>query len=736
MAGKDAGRILTPKRVGIAALILTWLMLTFVQWRMLGSGIGGSPIETAIAFSLINLNIVILLVLIFLTLRNIAKLIVERKRGVLGAHLKTKLVLAFLSTTVIPTTLLFVASASFLSLSVDRWFSEKVDQALKNAIEVARTYYGSEEKQVLWAGRALGNIIEESPPVSTAKGASDLLLGEMKSLGIDHASLLFPRGGSISVAVEKSAAAPEVDRQSPEARAVFSEGKAGAVIVQAEEGNFLRAFTPVLKEGRVEAALVADRYMPMWTLRRLEEIRKGFEEYKQTEILKKPIKSSYIFPLLFVSILITFAAIWFGFYLARTITEPIEALADATHRVAAGDLDFELKAATGDEMGKLVRAFNQMTGDLRQSRAHVEAAQETLKSANTELESRRIHMEAVLGRITAGVVGTDPSGVITTINPAAAKLLGLKGETIGHSYKNVLSPEIARSMEAIVAQKKKERVDTVEEQMEIPGEQFAHTVMVHITTLRGEDGGIMGYVAVLNDLTDVVRAQRARAWREVARRVAHEIKNPLTPIQLSAQRLRRRYADLLETGDGEVLDESTRTIIAQVDGLKYMVNEFSRFAKLPESRPAPAQFNPVVEEVAGLYRTPHPDILFDLSLAPALPTVEIDVEQVKRVIVNLMDNAVSAMEGLAEKRIELVTEHDPERQVVRLVVADSGHGLTASAKEKLFEPYFSTKKSGTGLGLAIVKSIMEDHHGYIRAVDNKPRGTRFIMEFPLPGADA
>jgi two-component system nitrogen regulation sensor histidine kinase NtrY len=730
-------RLLTKKRVAITGLLIVWLILTVAQWRMFRGGIGGSPAETTIAFGLINLNIIVILLLLFLSLRNVAKLIVERKRGAMGSHLKTKLVLAFLATTVIPTTLLFLASASFLSLSVDRWFSQRVDQALKNAIDVARTYYGSEERQVAWAGRALADRLESETPANPgAKEVTGLLKPELASLEIHHVHLLQKGAENIAVNADKAPAPASVDAESAEIRSAFAQGKANSLIVQAPEGSYLRSITPVMREGKVSAVLLVDRYMPVWTLRRLEEIRNGFEEYKQTELLKKPIKGSYILPLLFVSILITFAAIWFGFYLARTITEPIGALADATHRIAVGDLDFELQVSTGDEMGKLVQAFNLMTKDLRESRAHVDAAQETLKGTNAELNARRIYMETVLERITAGVVGTDPSGVITTINHSAIKLLGITGEAEGLSYRKVLSEEVRKTVEDVFAEKRKEKSDVVQKQVVLPGEVSGRTVMAHLTTLRGEGGAILGHVLVLNDLTDLVKAQKAQAWREVARRVAHEIKNPLTPIQLSAQRLRRRYGELLETPDGEVLDESTRTIITQVDGLKYMVNEFSRFAKLPESKPVPASFNPVVEEVVTLYRTPHPDIEFDVKLAEDLPTVEIDVEQVKRALVNLMDNAVSALEEVDKPRIEVTTGHDPEREVIRLTVADNGHGLTSSAREKLFEPYFSTKKSGTGLGLAIVKTIMEDHRGYVRAVDNPPRGTRFVLEFPLPGAEA
>jgi len=308
-------------------------------------------------------------------------------------------------------------------------------------------------------------------------------------------------------------------------------------------------------------------------------------------------------------------------------------------------------------------------------------------------------------------------------------------EALGRPYESVLPEDLGTVVTELLRELGRSRQDAIQRQVILPSRGQRRSVMVHLTRLRDEAGALGGSVAVFDDLTELVRAQRAQAWQEVARRIAHEIKNPLTPIQLSAQRLRRRYSELLEHAEGDVLDQSTRTIIAQVDGLKRLVDEFSRFAKMPESRPVPDDLNRVVEEVANLYRPAHGNIQFSVSLEPNLPTCEFDPEQVKRALVNLLDNAVAALEGVEHARAEILTEFDPERQVVRAVVADNGPGLSAAARERLFEPYFSTKKSGTGLGLAIVKSIVADHRGYVRALDNHPQGTRFVLEFPLPGAN-
>lgn len=719
-------------------VLLGWAGTALVQGRLFQMARGGGVLETLVVFGVVNLNILLLLLLLFLTLRNLAKLAFERRRGVLGARLKTKLVLAFLSMTIIPTALLFLASAGFLARSIDSWFSTRVEGALRQALEVARTYYRGQEDRTLHYAREVARVL----PQQGLGGDLGRLEPFLRARAIENqlgAIAVYSAGGEVvSVMANSRLPVPDVaTAQAPEVEQALA-GKEYSGLARSSAGDFLRGAAPVREPGtgRLWGVVVVDDYIPGRMLGRLQEITAGFEEYRQLQVLKSPIKASYILPLLLVALLIVFAATWIGFYLAKGITGPIQALAEATQRVAEGDLDFQVEVTSRDEVGTLVDSFNRMTRDLKASEAQVAEAQATLERANEELERRRRYTETVLARVNAGVVSTDRQGRIAALNPAARELLGLTGDAVGKTYHDILPADAEPVVAEFLQEFARSPQDSLQRQLVVPFGGVRRIVKVHLTTLRLEGGEPLGHVAVFDDVTDLVKAQRAQAWQEVARRMAHEIKNPLTPIQLSAQRLRRRYAALLEEADGQVLDEATRTIVGQVDSLKQLVNEFSRFAKMPETRPAPDDLNRIVAEVADLYRPAHAEIRFEVRLDDRLPTVELDPDQVKRALVNLLDNAVAAVGTDPHGQIEIHTEYAPLTEVVRLVVADNGAGLSPEARERLFEPYFSTKKGGTGLGLAIVRSIVQDHRGHIRVADNQPRGTRFVVEFPLPGAGA
>ncbi len=722
----------------LLGLLGVWAVGAVYFWRTLQPRPGGA-LETLGFFALINLHILLLLLLLYLCLRNLAKLAFERRRGVLGSRLKTKLVLAFLAMTVIPTALLFLTSAGFLARSIDSWFSDRVEGALRQALEVARVYYRVEEDRALGTARRIASRL--APRMADGSGSPEGLEAELarwvEEQGLAAVRVVSVSGEPLARVVGAGAPGPgPLDAGSPAVREAL-EGREGSQVVRSPRGDAVRGAVPVRQgpDGPLLGAVVVDVALPGRVLDRLQEITAGFEEYRQLEVLKAPIKSSYIMPLLLVALLVAFAAIWFGFFLARGITGPIQKLAEATQRVAEGDLDFQLEVPSRDEVGMLVASFNRMTSDLKASKAQVERTRQTLELANAELEQRRRYMETVLSRVTAGVISADRDGRITTVNPAACQLLGIDGRAVGRPYGEVLPPDAERLVTELLEDLARSRHDTIQRQVGIrtPGGQ--RTMMVHLTHLKDDSGRMIGTVAVFDDLTDLVQAQRARAWQEVARRMAHEIKNPLTPIQLSAQRLRRRYAWLLEREDGEVLDDATRTIVAQVEGLRRLVNAFSRFARMPESRPAPENLNRLVDEVLALYRPAHPRVRFVDHLDPHLPTVFVDAEQIRRVCVNLLDNAVAALDGMEHAMVEVHTSYDPGSRVVQLVVADNGPGLSPEARDRLFEPYFSTKEGGTGLGLAIVKSVVADHGGRIRALDNRPRGTRFVIELPTDGGE-
>ena len=423
-------------------------------------------------------------------------------------------------------------------------------------------------------------------------------------------------------------------------------------------------------------------------------------------------------------LLIIFSATWFGLYLAKGITVPIQDLAEATRKIAQGDLNHQIDIVADDEIGVLVTSFNQMTKDLKRSKQGWE-------QANLNLERRRNYTETILRNISAGVISVDGNGVITTINRAAEKMLGIRTQRVlNRPYQEVLIPDHLALAEEVLREMREVGEGLIEKQIDLTLREKAMTILMTITVICDDEGKEMGMAVVFEDLTQLQRAERTAAWREVARRMAHEIKNPLTPVQLSAQRLQKKYGDKLGEDDG-VFRECTRTIIDQVEVLKNLVNEFSRYARLPVTNPALHDLNGVIRDSVILFQDAHKEIVFDFQQGVDIPKLMIDPEQIRRVMVNLLDNAVAAVGGKTG-RIEIRTSCGEDGKTARVDVVDNGCGIPTGYKAKMFEPYFSTKRSGTGLGLAIVNSIIEDHHGRVSVADNHPHGTIVTFDLPIP----
>ena len=493
-------------------------------------------------------------------------------------------------------------------------------------------------------------------------------------------------------------------------------GKEASRILSVGEGEVILGIAPLENslDGKVIGVVIASHFIPKSLATKMREISQAYTDYRQLKLLKQPIKSSYMLALLMVTLLIVFSATWFGFHLAKDITVPIKEMAEATNRIAAGDLNFRIPMKAADEIGMLVQSFNQMTGDLQVSRM--------------ELEQRKKYMEIVLKNVAAGVISIDEKGMITTINTSAEQMLGVEGEAVLEKpYSDVLALEYVAQIKGLLTELRSSQKDSIERQVSLHLKDKSQTFLINLATLKDEEGKVIGLVAVFDDLTQLIKAQRVAAWREVARRIAHEIKNPLTPIQLSAQRLRKRYLERLRD-DGAVFDECTRTIVTQVGELKNMVNEFSNFARLPASNPTPNHLNEIVKETLILFQEARKEVRFEF-VPQDVPVFNIDREQMKRVLINLIKNSLAAVGR--EGEIKIRTTYDPRLQIVRLEVSDNGHGIPDEDKGKLFEPYYSTKKTGTGLGLTIVNTIVADHNGYIRVRDNLPQGTTFLIEFPV-----
>ncbi|MCW9049599.1 MAG: ATP-binding protein [Deltaproteobacteria bacterium] len=698
------------------------------------------PISNSIiALAVINLNILLVLLFLFLIFRNLFKLVLERRRGVPGAKLRSKLVGAFIGLSLVPTMLLFFVSAGFISSSIDNWFNNQVELALDESLDVAQTYYRNSEANALYYADQLSNRIKEGKYLNEEnlpqlrqlikEKQGEYNLGIVEVFSATHEELVRVANPKLPI-IEITAATSDPVREG-------LQGIRFSQITPVGKADLIRGIVPIQSNWNptdIVGVVVVNYYVPYSLINKMKEISASVDQYKLTKSIKGQIQQSYVIVLLLIALIIIFLATWFGFHLARGITVPIQELATATTRVAAGDLDIQLETRSTDEIGTLVNAFNKMTEDLRQGRLEVDMANQELKSSNQELDRRRDYMEIVLANVTAGVISIDRSGKLTTVNKSAENLLLFKAEqVIGRDFREVIPNRyLPKIMELFKELFHSER-GTVRQQVTIPIGNDKYTLMINLTTLRDKNQKFMGTVVVFDDLTQLYKAQRMAAWREVARRIAHEIKNPLTPIQLSAQRLRRRYLDRFSQED-HVFDDCTKMISDQVDELKNLVNEFSNFARMPATKPSINSLNSVINECLTLYTEAHKHISFRKSLDQQLPNIKFDREQIKRVIINLLENAIAAI--TTNGTIELRTSYNSELKIITLTVADTGCGIPPEDKARLFEPYFSTKKTGTGLGLAIVSTIIADHNGYIRVRDNSPQGSLFIIELPATSRES
>ncbi|MFZ1984497.1 MAG: ATP-binding protein [Desulfatitalea sp.] len=683
-------------------------------------------------FLLININLLLLLLLIFLVFRNLVKLLYDRKRKVLGAKLRTRLVLAFVLLTLLPTTVLFLFSISFITSSIEFWFNVPVEQALENSLRVGHSMYQRAEKESRYLLERVAYQIEKRTMLEPGKEQSlaNYIQVVQREFNLDAIEFYDTNGE------RKTYALTHLLEDKPFERITASDllkqpNDAGTHTLSTtlNDGELFRAIggVPFGAIGReAKGFIVISTYLPAEISESMASIVRGFEEYQQISLLKRPIQTFYYITLSVVALLVVFCAVWLGFYLARTITIPIMRLAEGTRRVAEGDLSFALDLQADDEIGSLVEAFNKMTRDLRIGREQLELSAQMLRGQNIEIEARRRYMEIVLKNVSAGVITLDAKGLITTFNTSAEKMLNLRaGDILQKSYKTLLSGPRLKMAEEIMASLTGSKQETMEIPLRISIDGRPRSFLVYINVLKDEAGQHMGVVAVMDDLTELEKAQRMAAWREVARRIAHEVKNPLTPISLSAQRLKRKYSKQINE---PVFDECTQTIINHCELIRNLVNEFSTFARFPTADPQPCALAPIIEETVALYKEGHPNVIFQVRIQDTLPLMNLDRQQIKQSMINLVDNALSAIRRHGS--ITIAVSHDPILKLVRIEVADDGVGISNEDKIRLFEPNFSTKKTGMGLGLTIVNSIISDHGGMISVQDNHPQGAKFVIELP------
>ena len=720
-------------------IVICLLLIPFFIWlqsQLLKDQIDLPVNNSILIFALININVLLVLFVLFLVLRNLAELLFERRVNRLGNKLKTKLIASFLSLTLIPTMLLFFVALQFVSTSMDYWFNASIEDSLTESLKLAQSLLREKEDQVTLMSKGIAERLRGLNVAAYTPATISETLGNILTFN--------PINGPDGLTLITNDRNLEISVKGPQLRGIIlpqislsildkARSKKGheILIQEIKIGDLVNCITEVDigSSGLGRAILITSLLMKNEQLARMTTISQGIEGYRKLKHFKEPFKFWLLTILLIVTLLVIFAAIWFGLYISRGITDPLEKLVLATRRVADGDLEFVMERESKDEMGLLVDSFNQMTLNLNSSNKSLAETHTALQKSSQESEQRRRYTEIILQNVSAGVISLDEQGQITTINRFAEKLLSIdKSLFVGLNFRDVLSPYQASIIDGFIEELRLTGKSTVEQHLKLNVLGKYYSLLVNFTPLKDEEEQLVGFVLVFDNLTKLEKMQRMAAWREVARRIAHEIKNPLTPIQLSAQRLRRRYPEILNE-ENSIFDQCTNTIITQVDELKRLVSEFSQFARMPKVHKSPDNLARLAQNTLFLYQEAHKNISFSCREDTVIPVFSFDAEQIKRCLINLLDNAVAVLPDGGT--IEIVLCLDQEQENVFIKVHDNGPGISTENKLKLFEPYFSTKKTGTGLGLAIVSTIVADHNGYIRVQDNTPTGSIFIIELPL-----
>ena len=695
------------------------------------------PSSAQQTITLIAVSAIIFLAFVIFALiltRILLKLYVERSQKRLGARFKTKMVAAFLGLSLVPVSFLFIFAYGLLNRSIDKWFGIPFDIVRHDADEIFRQVEMQAQQDALHDTLHLADHEKLQHEFSNNEHQNlDAVLAEVSGNFSFESVVCFDNQGRMLAQI--GAPPPNLSTLRKLFPSLLSgQFPRGGASTQWNSGGpdlFLAAVPVRDAQGRKLGLLVSARQLPTDIRRMTEEIHREVQKYDELSRERKTVKLTYLSILWLLTLLILFAATWFALFFSKQVTVPIEALAEATHQVSEGNLGFRVTARSDDELGTLIQSFNEMTGQLEENRQAIEQAAQDLQKANREMEQHTRTMEAILQNIPTGVISLDRQGQITQANSTMERMFGPERVKAARTLADLLAPDDLREVSRLFRRAARQGTITRQMDLEMSGRRL--TVALTLSSIRAPQGTV-GMLLVLEDLAELLRAQKATAWQEVAQRIAHEIKNPLTPIQLSTDRIRRlieRAGPSAVSQDlADAVAESASLVSREVDSLKALVDEFASLARFPMSRPVVSSLNTIVETALDVFEGRLDGIVLQRDLAVDLPPVQADPEQFRRVVINLIDNAAEALEYSTVKIISVRTALDTDRDVVELVVADSGPGITPDAKERLFLPYFSTKRRGTGLGLAIVSRIVSEHNGSIRAEENKPTGTRFVIELP------
>ncbi len=709
-------------------LIVTLLLFNYYQqgltdWKSIDANLN--------IFLLINLNILLLVTVILLIIRNLVKLVYERKKRKLGFRLKYKLTLAFMLVSSLPMLMFFFIAHGLLKDSLDFWFKGQISLAVKNSSIVVNNLNKQENNDLKVFVQTVADDYQlylktkgsYKEPLLDSKWFTDTINRyRLDGITIYNASLVPVGNWFVDEVSEKT--------WEPLPREILAQNSVDFPYLlsrKSDHGKISRSMVP-LQFSDQTYYLEVSRILAGSDFEDLVIMQANLANFRNLTLLENPIRANFTTYLLLFTVLIIFGGIWFGYYLAGSIVEPIEILVGGTRRISKGDVDFQIDLQVDDEIGMLLDSFNSMTKELLSNRRELAISQEALIDTNKTLEERNVFVELVLQNIQTGILSVDNSGYVNGINPYMIRLFQIDPPAVLQKhYLSVLTKEQKKYFEQLNRELTDSEQNSVKKDLHLKVEKRTIHVSMELFQLKNQKGEPLGRLLVVDNLTEIDRSTRANAWREVARRIAHEIKNPLTPIQLSTQRIRRQYLENIAEPD--MLDSATSTIIREVNGLKKMVNEFSKFARLPEIIPSPNSINEILKDVCDLFNQGLPQrIQLNLIPDPLIPKTLLDAEQMKRVFTNLIDNAISAINE--EGRIDLISSYYKELKIVTVDVVDNGSGIPVEMMYRIFDPYVTTKKEGTGLGLAIVQQIISDHGGFIRLKNMEDQGTKFTIELP------
>ena len=716
-------------RVFLAIGLVTVMILLGGVFTLGSLTLPFEPTDQVVLYALSMFLVAALVVFLFILARTLVRLGLERMAHKPGSRFKTKMVLAAIGLSFLPVILLFFVSYALLNRTLVLWFPRPLEIATEASKSLVNEMSRADADRMSGIAKEVGGAAASDTARDTVHAFDQAF-----ARGADLAWEVNENGRPSAVAVNPNLQFPAplpgaAANPSPEPPVMVRKMPGGAELWE-YHGKFFLA-------GRAKTAngsLLAGRIVPDDFQERIKGIETQTAAYEQQRQHLRTYKNQMLATLLLFTILLMFAATWAAFFLSKQVTVPIQALAQATQEIIEGNYEARVNVAANDELETLVRSFNRMTEQLGDTRRQIDIFTQNLQQAVQELERRRTLMETILENIPTGVISVDENETIRRVNPAAVRMFG-EDSRQAMSFAQLLGEEAAHAVHILM--RRSLRLGTATQELEFSAGGRLLRAAVTASSL-GPRRSNRGYVVVVDDLTDLLRAQKAAAWQEVAQRIAHEIKNPLTPIQLSSQRLSRYLERRRENPPPNeppelvrLVGECSSLIEREVRVLETLVGEFSQFARFPTAKLSAASPNEIVNDAISVFDGRLEGIRVRKDLAPDLPVVRADGELLRRVLVNLIDNAAEAMEGAAIKEMLLCTRFNSDRETIEIIVADSGHGISPEDKDRLFLPHFSTKDRGTGLGLAIASRIMAEHHGSIRVEDNLPTGAKFILQLPM-----